>query len=117
MVRLGSGERLPDLYLATPADRTNERTVLLSRNRRAILVSWRSAPDLQLRAPDEFIPDLTTLDLPPEVTTVVEEFRLDRSDGQVVLNFHQGRIASMKITRHKRINLTGPRKMEQNQSR
>jgi hypothetical protein len=60
---------------------------------------------------------LTRLDLPPEVTAVIAEFRAERTDGQLVLNFNQGRIASMKITRHKRIDLTGPQAVPQNRTR
>jgi hypothetical protein len=60
---------------------------------------------------------LTRLELPPEVTAVVREFRSERTDGQIVLNFHLGRIASMKITRHKRLDLTDAGVVHQNRTR
>ncbi len=44
-------------------------------------------------------------ELPPQVRDIMSEFRRSEMQGQVILNYNQGRIESMKVVRHQRIQL------------
>lgn len=59
---------------------------------------------------------MKTYELPSQVLQIMTEFRTEEMQGQVILNYNEGRIESMKVIRHQRIQLDNAKPTAENRN-